>query len=432
MRRGLRALPAVVALLLLACAQSRPTNEVLPDISLQQLTEQNPHLRRSSPRDSARSKIQLLQGLGFDNTQCDTLAGDAITGMTSTLQVEQNALDALPDGAHCLITIPVPASSVTSLIESERSSSRSLLSGVTVFQQLLDDSARDLADAKADLGPKETAYQAKQTAAVTFTMLQNTIGDDLAAIGQSVVSSSEVAAALQELAVVKATRDTANTLVVGRQASFDAAKIAAQDASKACLCAAKKVHADTWARAQLVVADNDHSWKEAHHIKCALDGSVTDACVVPAFSLTNKVLAAEATAITSCTTSAPITAPTDAPTTAPSNVPTGEPTTDAPTTDAPTTPAPTMAPYWQSQGGQTACATGYTTITDSSDCTAALVHISGTNLVPRTGSHPHHPIGCFVATGNTQDLFLNDPGAGTQEGFTYEDSSILCKFGTAA
>ena len=196
------------------------------------------------------------------------------------------------------------------------------------------------------------------------------------------------------------------------------------------------MHAETWARAQLVITANIHSWKEAHHIKCALDGSVSDTCVVPAFSVTDKVLAAEATAITSCATLAPITAPTDAPTTAPSNAPTDAPTTAAPTnapTDAPTTSAPTMSPYWQSAGGLSVCASGYTTIKDSSDCTAALEHISGSSLVPRTGSHQHHPIGCFVATdGNTQDLFLNDPGAGTQETFTYEDSSILCKFAAAA
>ena len=196
------------------------------------------------------------------------------------------------------------------------------------------------------------------------------------------------------------------------------------------------MHAETWARAQLVITANIHSWKEAHHIKCALDGSVSDTCVVPAFSVTDKVLTAEATAITSCATSAPITAPTDAPTTAPSNAPTDAPTTAAPTnapTDAPTTPAPTMSPYWQSAAGQTACASGYTTINDSPDCTAALAHISGTSLVPRTGSHQDHPTGCFVATdGNTQDLFLNDPGAGTKELFTYEDSSTLCKLTAAA
>ena len=36
------------------------------------------------------------------------------------------------------------------------------------------------------------------------------------------------------------------------------------------------------------------AWKEAHHVKCALDGTADDACSVPAFTVTDTVLVTEA------------------------------------------------------------------------------------------------------------------------------------------
>jgi len=42
------------------------------------------------------------------------------------------------------------------------------------------------------------------------------------------------------------------------------------------------------------VTDNTQAWKEAHHVKCAVDGTADDACSVPAFAATDKPLVAEA------------------------------------------------------------------------------------------------------------------------------------------
>ena len=36
------------------------------------------------------------------------------------------------------------------------------------------------------------------------------------------------------------------------------------------------------------------AWKEAHHVKCAVDGTADDTCSVPDFTVTDKPLVAEA------------------------------------------------------------------------------------------------------------------------------------------
>jgi len=109
----------------------------------------------------------------------------------------------------------------------------------------------------------------------------------------------------------QAVKDAANLVVVSDQASFDTAATAAQDASQECLCNAKAAHDTAWPNAQKVVTDNTQAWKEAHHVKCALDGTADDACSVPAFTVTDTVLVTEAANVV-CTE-----APTEAPTPAP-------------------------------------------------------------------------------------------------------------------
>jgi len=285
----------------MSAAMALPQDEVLPETSptLSQLSVDHPELKHATPKDAAHAKIKMMQANGFDNTQCKQLATDAITGMTSTLKAEQDTMTALSTGADCLVTTPA---------------TRRLL-GIAVQQQLLDDAAAALVLAKADLATKETALATASSAPVSITMTLDTIGTDMAAIGQAVSLDSAVVSAKAAVVTAQAVKDAANLVVVADQASFDTAATAAQDASQECLCNAKAAHDTAWPNAQKVVTDNTQAWKEAHHVKCALDGTADDACSVPAFTVTDTVLVTEAANVV-CT-EAPTPAPTEAPTPAP-------------------------------------------------------------------------------------------------------------------
>jgi len=264
----------------MSAAMAFPQDEVLPETSatLSQLSENHPELKHATPKDAAHAKIKMLQDQGFDNTQCNQLATDAITGMTSALKAEQDTMTALSTGADCLVTTPA---------------TRRLL-GIAAQQQLLDDAAAALVLAKADLATKETALATASSAPVSITMTLDTIGTNMAAIGQAVSLDSAVVSAKAAVVTAQAVKDAATLVVVADQASFDTASTAAQDASQECLCNAKAAHDTAWPNAQKVVTDNTQAWKEAHHVKCALDGTADDACSVPPFTVTNTVLVTEA------------------------------------------------------------------------------------------------------------------------------------------
>merc|ERR1711865_482078 len=122
-----------VCLLLLLAAlvmstMAFPEDEVVPEIAstLSQLSTRHPELKNATPKDAAHAKVKMLQAQGFDNTQCSQMATDAIIGMTSTLKVEQDAMDAPSTGADCLVTTPA---------------TRRLL-GITTEQQHLDAAAQ--------------------------------------------------------------------------------------------------------------------------------------------------------------------------------------------------------------------------------------------------------------------------------------------------
>jgi len=281
----------------MSAAMAFPQDEVIPETSptLSQLSVGHPELKHATPKDAAHAKIKMMQAQGFDNTQCKQLATDAITGMTSTLKAEQDTMTALSTGADCLVVTPA---------------TRRLL-GIAAQQQLLDDAAAALVLAKADLATKETALATASSAPVSITMTLDTIGTNMAAIGQAVSLDSAVVSAKAAVVTAQAVKDAATLVVVADQASFDTASTAAQDASQECLCNAKAAHDTAWPNAQKVVTDNTQAWKEAHHVKCALDGTADDACSVPAFTVTNKVLVTEAANVV-CT-EAPTSAPTPAP-----------------------------------------------------------------------------------------------------------------------
>jgi len=289
----------------MSAAMALPQDEVIPETSptLAQLSVGHPELKHATPKDAAHAKIKMMQAHGFDNTQCKQLATDAITGMTSTLKAEQDTMTALSTGADCLVTTPA---------------TRRLL-GIAVQQQLLDDAAAALVLAKADLATKETALATASSAPVSITMTLDTIGTNMAAIGQAVSLDSAVVSAKAAVVTAQAVKDAANLVVVADQASFDTAVTAAQDSSQECLCNAKAAHDTAWPNAQKVVTDNTQAWKEAHHVKCALDGTADDACSVPAFTVTDTVLVTEAANVV-CT-EAPTPAPTEAPTPAPTPAP---------------------------------------------------------------------------------------------------------------
>ena len=159
-------------------AMSFPQDEVIPEtkLTLSLLSVHHPELKHATPKDAAHAKIKMLQEQGFDNTQCNRMATDAISGMTSTQQAQQAAMDALSTGADCLVTTPA---------------TRRLL-GIAAQQQLLDDAAAALVLAKADLATKETALATASSAPVSITMTLDTIGTDMAAIGQAVSLDSAV------------------------------------------------------------------------------------------------------------------------------------------------------------------------------------------------------------------------------------------------
>merc|ERR1712166_115047 len=137
-----------VCLLLLAAfvmsTMSFPEDEVVPETAsaLSQLSTRHPELKNATPKDAAHAKIKMLQAQGFDNTQCSQMATDAISGMTSTLKAEQDAMDALSTGADCLVATPA---------------TRRLL-GITTEQQHLDAAAQALVASKADLATKEATH----------------------------------------------------------------------------------------------------------------------------------------------------------------------------------------------------------------------------------------------------------------------------------
>ena len=212
-----------VCLLLLLAAflmstMAFPEDEVVPEIAptLSLLSTRHPELKNATPKDAAHAKVKMLQAQGFDNTQCSQMATDAISGMTSTLKAEQDAMDALSTGADCLVTTPA---------------TRRLL-GITTEQQHLDAAAQALVASKADLATKEATLQAKKVAPITLTINLDTIGTDMAAIGAAVAADPAVVAAKQAVADAQTARDSANLVLVADQATYDASLVAAQDASQ--------------------------------------------------------------------------------------------------------------------------------------------------------------------------------------------------------
>merc|ERR1711957_347037 len=183
----------------------------------------------------------------------------------------------------------------------------------TTEQQHLDAAAQALVASKADLATKEATLQAKKVAPITLTINLDTIGTDMAVIGAAVAADPAVVAAKQAVADAQTARDSANLVVVADQATYDTSLVAAQDASQECLCSAKAAHDTAWPIAQKVVTDNTQAWKEAQHVKCAVDGTADDACSVPAFAATDKPLVTEASsadcAATTSTEPVPAAAP---------------------------------------------------------------------------------------------------------------------------
>ena len=199
-------------------AMSVPGDEVIPEtkLSLSLLSVHHPELKHATPKDAAHAKVTMMQAQGFDNTQCNQVATDAISGMTSTLKAEQDAMNALSTGADCLVTTPA---------------TRRLL-GVTIAQGHLDAAAATLVAAKADFATKEAALQAYKVAPITLTINLDTIGTDMTAIGATVAADPAVVAAKQAVTLAQGLRDTSRLVVAADQATFDAATTAAQDASK--------------------------------------------------------------------------------------------------------------------------------------------------------------------------------------------------------
>jgi len=268
-----------------------PEDEVVPEtaLTLSLLSTRHPELKHANPKDAAHAKIKMMQAQGFNNAQCNQMATDAITGMTSTLKVEQDAVDALSTGADCLVTTPA---------------TRRLLS-IATAQQHLDAAAAALVAATTDLATKEATLKANRAAPITLPVSIFLLTDS-AAIIAALAADPTVVAAKQAVATVQTARDAANLVVELAQATYDTTLVDAQDSSQECLCNAKTAHDLAWSGAQKIVTDNTQAWKEAHHVKCAVDGTADDACSVPAFAATDRPLVTEASSA-DCATSTPST-----------------------------------------------------------------------------------------------------------------------------
>merc|ERR1711998_524043 len=194
--------------------------ETVPEtVTLSLLSKRHPELKDATPKDAAHAKLKMLQAQGFDGDTCKQLATDAITGMETALQAEQDAMDALSTGADCLVDIPVGIAS------------RRLL-GIASEQQKLDAAAQALKASKAALATKEGLLQDAKVAPVTLTINLDKIGADMAAIGEIVVADDAVVAAKKAVTDAQAARDAANLVVVADQATYDATLADAQDASQ--------------------------------------------------------------------------------------------------------------------------------------------------------------------------------------------------------
>merc|ERR1711966_357055 len=268
-----------------------PEDEVVPEtaLTLSLLSTRHPELKHANPKDAAHAKIKMMQAQGFNNAQCNQMATDAITGMTSTLKVEQDAVDALSTGADCLVTTPA---------------TRRLLS-IATAQQHLDAAAAALVAATTDLATKEATLKANRAAPITLPVSIFLLTDS-AAIITALAADPTVVAAKQAVATAQTARDAANLVVELAQATYDTTLVDAQDSSQECLCNAKTAHDLAWSGAQKIVTDNTQAWKEAHHVKCAVDGTADDACSVPAFAATDRPLVTEASSA-DCATSTPST-----------------------------------------------------------------------------------------------------------------------------
>ena len=198
---------------------SVPEDEVIPEtkLSLSLLSVHHPELKHATPKDAAHAKIKMMQAQGFDNTQCNQMATDAISGMTSTLQAEQDAMNALSTGADCLVTTPATR--------------RLLGHGVTTAQDHLDAAAVALVAAKADLATKEATLAAASSAPVSLTINLDTIGTNFAAIGAAIAADPAVVTAKAAVATAQTVKVAAQTVLVAEQATYDTSLVAAQDSS---------------------------------------------------------------------------------------------------------------------------------------------------------------------------------------------------------
>jgi hypothetical protein len=194
-----------------------PEDEVVPEtaLTLSLLSTRHPELKHANPKDAAHAKIKMMQAQGFNNAQCNQMATDAISGMTSTLKAEQDAMDALSTGADCLVATPA---------------TRRLL-GIATAQGHLDAAAVALVAAKADLATKEATLAAASSAPVSLTINLDTIGTNFAAIGAAVAADPAVVTAKAAVATAQTVKVAAQTVLVAEQATYDTSLVAAQDSS---------------------------------------------------------------------------------------------------------------------------------------------------------------------------------------------------------
>merc|ERR1712195_455323 len=187
-------------------------------------------------------------------------------------------------------------------------------------------------EAATALSAKTTACSAGVDFSVGLELLEaETCYDYTSQTGYTQAKAACVAAT-SALATANANVVTAQTVVTDAQAAAAAAVAEASRLMSGCLCSAHKAQTKAWTAVQDSHASHAADWKQAHEIICALSASTTcnfDAC--PTVTKPSVAAGVENAVQDHCTE-----APTATPTTA-------TPTTAAPTTAAPAPAAPEAA-----------------------------------------------------------------------------------------
>ena len=229
----------------------------------------------SDPQASALAKIAELQKVGTSNQDCLGLAGDTITNIESELKGHQGTLDALKTGDQCEATAEAEADVPASLVD-------------------LDATTEAYNAATQAVTSARAATMATWGASVMDLLKQKSFseipGADEVTVASWIKSAPSYNNQQGEVSNKEETQKSKELKQVDAKGAHDANVATAEKLKERCLCNAKTARNAAQQKADKFTSSSTHSWEEAHHMKCALDGRPKDECDVPALTSTAKVL----------------------------------------------------------------------------------------------------------------------------------------------